>query len=236
MVAHKSRNSMLPGGVPKLSRSAVYKKRALYKRQKVQVKPDVEVKATHKTKTVQGEKNGGTREVPLQRQPRFYPTEDSKKPLNNRRKVKPTKLRSTIVPGTVVIMLAGSHRGKRAVVLKQLPSGLLLVTGPYKINGVPLRRVDQAYVIATSTTVELPALPELTDALFKRKAKPTKNEKEMFVENTAEEPKISAEKIALQKEVDALVVPAVKSVDMLQSYLRSVFTLRKGQFPHEMKF
>ena len=61
---------MLPGGVPKLSRSAVYKKRALYKRQKVQVKPDVEVKATHKTKTVQGEKNGGTREVPLQRQVR----------------------------------------------------------------------------------------------------------------------------------------------------------------------
>ena len=60
-------------------------------------------------------------------------------------------------------------------------------SGPYKINGVPLRRVDQAYVIATSTKVELPALPSsLTDSLFKRKPKPTKNEKEMFVENTAE--------------------------------------------------
>merc|ERR1712176_800154 len=230
-VAHKSRNSTLPGGVPKLSRSA------LYKRAKVQTKPSVEPAATHKTKQVQGEKNGGTREVPLQRQPRFYPTEDTKKPLNNRRKPKPTKLRSSIAPGTVLILLAGAHRGKRVICLKQLPSGLLLVTGPYKINGVPLRRVDQAYVIATSTKVELPALPDsLTDGLFKRKPKPTKNEKEMFVENTAEDPKISAEKIALQKEVDALVVPAVKSVDMLQSYLRSRFTLTKGQFPHEMKF
>jgi len=123
------------------------------------------------------------------------------------------------------------------ICLKQLPSGLLLITGPYKINGVPLRRVDQAYVIATSTTVELPAMPEgLTDAMFKRKAKPTKNEKEMFIENTAEEPKISAERIEMVKKVDSLVVPAVKKVDMLQSYLRSKFTLSKGQYPHEMTF
>ena len=69
-------------------------------------------------------------------EPKFYPADDVKTPLKRRVIRKPTVLRSSIQPGTVLILLAGRFKGKRVVFLKQLPSGLLLITGPFKVNGV----------------------------------------------------------------------------------------------------
>ena len=100
--------------------------------------------------------------------PRFYASEDVPVPFTRRNVAKPAKLKESITPGTVLILLAGRFRGKRVVFLKQLSSGLLLVTGPFKINGVPLRRVNQSFCIATSTKVPLTGVnvDKIDDAYF----------------------------------------------------------------------
>merc|ERR1711988_222365 len=154
-------------------------------------------------KTAQFWKTGKPAVTAPKKATRFYPAEDVKTKLasNHHNTSKQTKLRATITPGTVVILLAGHHKGKRVVFLKQLDSGLMLVTGPYKVNGVPLRRVPQSYVIGTQTKIDISGCDLDIDAnLFKRQAK-AKAANEMF-EESSEGYSPSEERKALQEKVD----------------------------------
>merc|ERR1719253_1531584 len=165
---------------------------------------------------------------------RFYPAEDVKKKLGNHHNTtKQTKLRKTITEGSVLILLAGRYKGQRVVFLKQLESGLLLVTGPYKLNGVPLRRVPQSYVIGTQTTVDvsgvkLPA--EVNDDLFKKPQSAKKQKKdEDFYEDGAKKPStIDESRKALQKTVDTAVLASINKTPMLKQYIASRFSLKNG--------
>ena len=59
-----------------------------------------------------------------------------------------------------------------------------MTIGPFKINGVPLRRVNQSYVIATSTKVEISGVntEKFDDKYFSKEVqkKKTKSEGEFF--------------------------------------------------------
>jgi len=148
------------------------------------------------------------------------------------------KLRKSISPGSVLILLAGRFRGRRVVFLKQLPSGLLLVTGPYAVNGVPLRRVNQSYVIATSTKVDIKAVKAdkiddgyFTKAKVPKSQKKKKKEGDFFSEDEKKE-ELSAERKAAQQAVDA----ALKCDDKMKAYLKDRFSLSKRDAPHKMVF
>ncbi|KAL0565053.1 60S ribosomal protein L6 [Marasmius crinis-equi] len=223
----------LAPGVGRYSRSQVFAKRGLFKGAKKSEKKAVEPTPETVEKTVGGEKNGGKRLVPTSKAPRFYPAEDVRQPKKSRKAPKPTQLRSSITPGAVLILLAGRFRGKRVVFLKQLESGLLLVTGPYKVNGVPLRRVNQAYVIATSTKIDLEgftAAEKINDAYFAKPAtKSAKSAEEEFFADGKPKPKepLSESKTSDQKEVDKAVIAAVKKTENLAKYLNSTWGLSK---------
>lgn len=53
-------------------------------------------------------------------------------------------------------------------------------SGPFKINGVPIRRVNQSYVIATSTKVDISgvSLDKFDDKYFAKEAKNKKKKGE----------------------------------------------------------
>uniref|UniRef100_A0A0D6R2W3 60S ribosomal protein L6 n=1 Tax=Araucaria cunninghamii TaxID=56994 RepID=A0A0D6R2W3_ARACU len=227
MAARKSRNPELIRGIGKHSRSKMYHKKGLWA-----------IKA----------KNGGSfpqhakpaaEPKPDAKSPKFYPAEDVPKPLINRRRHKPTKIRPSITDGTILIILAGRFKGKRCVFLKQLESGLLLITGPFKVNGVPIRRVNQAYVIATSTKIDVSGVDvsKYTDKYFEKEVVKHKKSEEQFFEAEKEEKKsLPPERKEDQKELDGQVLKAIEAVPDLKQYLSSRFSLRSGMKPHELVF
>lgn len=148
-------------------------------------------------------------------------------------------MRSSLVPGTVVILLAGRFRGKRVVYLKSLEDNTLLVTGPFKANGVPLRRVNARYVIATSTKVDVAGVDvsKFNVEYFAREKTPRakKSEADFFDENQPKK-EIKQERIADQKSVDAALLSAIKKTPLLKQYLSSSFSLKNGDKPHLLKF
>jgi len=227
MAKHASRNPELAQGIPRFGRSRMYslKKRFLIK--KKQLGPV---------------KKEEQKQQPTQRrEPRWYSVDSKKKLLPSRKaNHKPTRLRASITPGTVLIVLAGNHKGKRVVFLKQLPSGLLLVSGPFKVNGVPLRRINQAYVIATSLKVDVSGVNVSTvkDSMFKAEAAPKTEKKDgdKFFKTGEKKHVVTEARKELQKKVDGALLASISKVPQLKKYLAARFSLTKGQYPHQMKF
>merc|ERR1712178_270490 len=149
------------------------------------------------------------------------PAEDVKTKLasNHHNTSKQTKLRATITPGTVVILLAGHHKGK----------------------GVPLRRVPQSYVIATSTKVNISKVkvPDtVNDAFFAKPKTKTKKNADTLLEGgaKAKESTLDESRKALQSQVDTALVAEISKTPLLKAYIGSKFSLKNGQKPHEMAF
>lgn len=189
--------------------------------------------------------NGGAPRRKLRNSDKTWYPADDEKTHHKRTRNTPKKTTKTVAPGTVVILLSGAQRGRRVVVLKTLESGNLLVTGPYSINGVPLKRVNPAYVIKTSTKVTLTGCTvNIDDSYFKRQARFTKNQlknasetrNKKVEEGKSAEEKWRNEAKSVQKTIDAALIANIKGVEHLKGYLGTRFTLAGSTRPHELAF
>merc|ERR1711902_262025 len=119
-------------------------------------------------------------------------------------------------------MGTGPYRGRRVIYLKQLEqSGLLLVTGPFAVNGVPLRRVSQRFVIVTSTKLDvssLSGLEDVEDAYFK-KSKSAKSKSK----DKKEKQKLPENKKKTQLGIDNQLLEVITKTELMKQYLTSYF-------------
>ena len=166
----------------------------------------------------------------------WYPAEDQKRQPRRKQAGQP-KLRKGIEEGSVLILTSGRYRGRRVVFLKQLESGLLLVSGPFRVNGVPLKRVNQVYTITTSTKVSTKgaAVDKLDDALFQDKSAKSKG-RDIF--NEGQKKTVAPARAAAQKAVDEALCKniAADKTPFVKEYLRARFTLGNNDRVHAMKF
>ena len=169
----------------------------------------------------------------------WYPVSDAKTNFIRKCKVpKKTHVAPELKPGQVVILLSGRFRGRRVIYLKKLETGLLLVTGPYKYNGVPLKRVNPAYVLPTNTFIKFDEkiADKIDNKFFKKVDIERKSEKDFFVEDKVKKDRITAERKDAQNKIDESVKKAVDAVPMMKDYLKNRFALKDGDKPHLMKF
>ena len=104
---------------------------------------------------------------------------------------------------------------------------------------MPLRRMNQAYTIATSTQISVAGVDVsgIDDAFFARStAGKGGDEEEFFAQGAESKAVVSDDRKAMQKKVDAALVKTIAATDLMKSYLNAKFSLTRGQCPHEMVF
>eukprot|EP00920_Eleutheroschizon_duboscqi_P032728 GHVT01078888.1.p1 GENE.GHVT01078888.1~~GHVT01078888.1.p1 ORF type:complete len:237 (+),score=51.34 GHVT01078888.1:96-713(+) len=172
------------------------------------------------------------------------------KPKNKRKLLaRPPHIRSSLQAGRILILLSGGHRGKRVVLLGVLPSGLLLVTGPFRVNGVPLRRVNARYVIATSQAVDVANVDVKTilkDELYGKsktakkanKKNQAKDKEGIFMDQGESQNKQKLPESAKKQQdaVDKSLLATLSKLPVVTQYLKTKFTLTGLSPPHALKF
>lgn len=130
--------------------------------------------------------------------------------------------RKNIVPGTVVVILAGPYSGTRAIAVKKLSNAKMVVVGPHSTNRFPIDSIPVSRLIATSTKVDISNIDfsSISEESFLKRNKSKINESDAV------------------KSLCAEIVKCVEKDATLKAYLKSKFDLNRCFRipPHQLKF
>ena len=127
------------------------------------------------------------------------------------------KERKLFQKGSILILLGKKYNGKKCVFLKYSREGALIVSGPYSVNGIPLRRINRKNAIQTEINIDLTGLniEFLNDKYFDYLKKSDELSSRMQKEKL-----ITLHRIR-QKIIDKFLEKEVKKNFFLEFYLRT---------------
>lgn len=119
--------------------------------------------------------------------------------------------RTDLTLGTIVVVLEGEFEGKRVVYLKGLDNYMALCTGPTSINGVPFFKIDERYLLATSTRIDYNGVIDIDESSV------IQTDRDLKVE------RMDVEADQKTEMIEKTIVQAIEKVEFLKSYLAEDF-------------
>lgn len=139
------------------------------------------------------------------------------KPKKNINKKK-YKEKKVIEKGSILILIGNKFNGKKCILLKYSKKGALIVSGPYSINGIPLRRINFKYAIQTDIKIDILGLNTqfLSDKYFDFLKESDK------LNSSMQKQKIISLHRIRQKVIDKYLEREIKKNFFLKCYLKTI--------------
>jgi len=236
--------SLKPGTL-KYSKKELYKIEAFQKYLKKGIIPG-EARAVRLVER-KDKKTGKT--ILMKMNPKKYPVPhiNMKKEL----KLKQMRLRKSIQPGVIGIVLKGDQRAKRVVCLKQIDSGLLLVCNP--VGDVAPTTVYHQLFLATKMKIDVSGVKipeEMTHEYFHNKRQERRDYRKALKKASvlgedrpkmrkSPEDKMTPERLAINKKLEDQLTPLITGHpegETFVQYMKSLFSLGANDYPHRMKW
>ncbi|ADM12106.2 ribosomal protein L6e domain-containing protein [Encephalitozoon intestinalis ATCC 50506] len=137
---------------------------------------------------------------------------------------KPRARRSDLSKGMVVVVLEGVFASRRVVYLKALEDNLALCAGPKSVSGVPFFKIDERYLLATSTILSIGVDVNV-------------DEKNIILsERDVYDVPMDVEMTDAEKKIDEEIAKAVKEIKYMRTYLSEPFEIDTTRNFYSLKY
>lgn len=134
---------------------------------------------------------------------------------------KPRIQREDLQCGDLVVILEGGFMGKKAIFVKQADNFTAIIVGIKSVNGVPLVKIDERYLLKLDVSLPLSNLPDIDES--------------SAVESKIGESERMEEESAAD-ELENAILAAVQKVKFMKAYIAKPFSVDESTDFYSQKY